>query len=137
MDKRIHVIPLRRECNKVSIWKRSNKAIKALKDYVKKHYRTDNLVIGKDLNELIWSRGNKNPPSKIKVVAVKADDKVSLYLEENYKEEKKVEKKVEKVKGEVVKDVKKVEEKVEEKKEELKKKVVKKEVVKKKIVKKK
>ena len=109
MDKRIHVIPLRRECDKVSIWKRSNKAVKALRDYVKKHYRTENLVIGKGLNEKVWARGNKNPPSKVKVVAVKEEDKVSLYLEENYKEEKKAVKKVEEKKKEVVekKEVKK------------------------------
>lgn len=110
MEKRIHTIPLRREFNKVSRPKRAEKAVKALKDYVMKHYRTGNVRIGKDLNERLWSRGIKNPPAKVKVVALKKDDLVELFLEESYKEEKtekKEEKPVTAQKGEV-KEKKKV-----------------------------
>jgi large subunit ribosomal protein L31e len=103
MEKRIHTIPLRKEFNKVSKWRRSKKAVTALRDYVKKHYRMDSVVIGKELNEKIWSRGNKKPPARVKVVALKKDDKVFLYLEEKYKEPEKEEEKKKKEEDKTVK----------------------------------
>lgn len=120
MEKRIHVIPLRRETVKVGAWRRSPKAIRALRDYVLKHYRTGNVKVGKYLNERIWERSGRYPPAKVKVVAVKGDDKVFLELEDKY-EEPKVDKKDEKpVVAEKGADDKKVEEKKVEVKEEKK-----------------
>ncbi len=86
MEKRIHIIPLRRSFLKSARWKRTPRSIKAIREYVWKHYRTTNIIIGKYLNEHIWAKGSKNPPSKVKVVAIKDGDKVSLELEGKYVE---------------------------------------------------
>ena len=114
MEKRVHVIPLRRETLKVGLWRRAPKAVKALRVYALKHYRTDKVRVGKYLNEKLWERGTKHPPSKVKVVAIKENDKVFMELEDKYVEPKKDEVKKE-VKAEKGADDKKI---VEEKKEE-------------------
>lgn len=92
MEKRVHIIPIRREVVRAPRWKRAKRAINIIREYVQKHYRTDDVIIGKHLNEKIWERGSRKPPMKVKVVAVKTDKRVSLELEEKY-EEKKEEKK--------------------------------------------
>lgn len=81
LERRVHTINLRRGFLKAPKWKRAKRAVKVLRDYVKKHYRSDNLKIGKGLNEYVWSRGAKNPPPRVRVVAIKKGDLVSLELE--------------------------------------------------------
>lgn len=44
-----------------------------LKDFVKKHMKTDIVVIGNELNEMIWENGIKNPPGKVSVIALKKE----------------------------------------------------------------
>src|SRR3972149_11990248 len=122
MEKRVHVIPLRREILKVGAWRRAPKAIRALRSYVLKHYRIGDVKVGKYLNEKIWSRSGRYPPTKVKVVAIKEDNKIFLELEDKY-EEPKVEKKEEKpVVAEKGADDKNVVEEVKEMKKEVKKK---------------
>ncbi|PIO00344.1 hypothetical protein COT72_01405 [archaeon CG10_big_fil_rev_8_21_14_0_10_43_11] len=86
MEKRIHIIPLRKKVTKTSRPKRSNRAINVIREYAWKHYRTTHVIIGKHLNQHVWARGAKNPPGKIKVVAIKDADKLSLELEGKYVE---------------------------------------------------
>ena len=56
-----------------------------------KHMKTENVVIGKYLNQEIWKNGPKNPPAKVSVKVVKEEDKVRVELvgapEEPVKEE--------------------------------------------------
>ena len=63
----IHVIPLRKEWLKVPRWKRTKKAIRAVREYLIKHMKSENVKIGRYLNEYIWERGMRKPPGKIKV----------------------------------------------------------------------
>lgn len=44
-----------------------------LKDFIRKHMKTDNVIICKELNETIWEKGSKNPPGKVSVVALKSE----------------------------------------------------------------
>ena len=102
---RAYIIPLRRETLKVPPFKKANKAVKAVREFISKHMKSDNIVIGKYLNLSIWQHGAKNPPHKVKV-AVAKDDKGKVFVEiigapkEKPKEEKKPAKKEEKAKEE-------------------------------------
>jgi len=73
--KREYVVPLRRKVNTVPKWRRSKKAVSVLNDFVKKHMKTDNVVICSELNEKIWQNGIKNPPGKVSVIAFKTQIK--------------------------------------------------------------
>jgi len=127
---REYIIPLRKEFQKAPKYKRAKKTIKALKEFLAKHMKSDNIKIGKYLNLKVWEHGIKNPPHKVKVKAEKYDDdlvKAELVGApvEKPKEEKKAAKKTEKieekkeaVKKEEKKQPEKKEEKVEENKEE-------------------
>ena len=136
---REYIVPLRKGWLKVPEYKRTNKAVKTLKEFIARHmkvYDTDLRKIKIDviLNNEIRFRGIKKPPAKIKVRARKFDDgivRVELVnvprhiefarLRELKKQiEKKVDKKEEKEEKKD-KEVKKEESKVKDKKEEVKK----------------
>lgn len=110
---RTYNVPLRKEFLKVPKYKRAKKAVKALKQFLVKHMKSDDVKIGKYLNDEIWKHGIKNPPHHVKLNAVKdkegavTAELVGAPVEKKEEDEKKEE-------------TKKVEEKpkVEEKKEE-------------------
>lgn len=84
---REYVIPLRNKWKRVPRYKRANKAVKAIKEFLAKHMKIRDrdlkkIKIDKYLNEEIWFRGIKKPPSRIKVKAVKEDDIVKAELYE-------------------------------------------------------
>jgi large subunit ribosomal protein L31e len=72
-DEKIFIIPLRREFLKVPIYKRSKKATTAIKQYLMKHMKSNDVRIEIDLNNEIWAKGNRSPPPRIKVKAMKDD----------------------------------------------------------------
>ncbi len=67
MAEKTYVIPLRQEWLKVPIFLRTRKAVKAVKNFVKKHSKVEDVKIGKHLNLKLWERGNKYPPHKVQV----------------------------------------------------------------------
>ncbi|MFC2136339.1 50S ribosomal protein L31e [Bacteroidota bacterium] len=69
-------VPLRKEWLKAPMYKRGKKAVKALREFLQKHMKSDDVKIGSYVNELIWKHGIKNPPHHVKVKAVKYDDGV-------------------------------------------------------------
>jgi large subunit ribosomal protein L31e len=117
---REYTIPLRKSTNKSPSYKKTNKAIRTIKEFLARHMKVedrnlDNVRINKYLNEMIWHRGIKHPPSKIKVKAIKEDGIVRVEAVEyptNIKFKKLREEKVENKSKEVAK--KKKAEKVEE-----------------------
>lgn len=70
---RMYNIPLRKEYMKAPRWNRSKKAIIALKQFLAKHMKAEEVKLSKELNELVWKHGIKNPPHHVKVKAVKDD----------------------------------------------------------------
>ena len=91
---RIYIIPLRRETLKVPNFKKANKAVKTVREFISKHMKSDNVVIGKYLNLSIWKHGAKNPPHHVKVNAIKDDKgKVVVELVDAPKEVPKIEEK--------------------------------------------
>ena len=104
---RIYTVPLRKEFQKAPKYKYASKAMRALKEFLVKHTKSDNIKIGKYLNQSIWQNGPKNPPAKVKINVVKDKDNiVSAELVDAPEEKKEIveEKKVTK------KEVKKPEE---------------------------
>ncbi|MFT4326475.1 MAG: 50S ribosomal protein L31e [Candidatus Woesearchaeota archaeon] len=90
----IHTIPLRRSFQKVSFKRKTNKAMKALKEYVYKHTKAENVIVGQELNELVWANGITNPPAKVTVEITKVKDGVFVNLVGVGKKEVEVKKKL-------------------------------------------
>ena len=111
---------------------RAKRAINMIKEFATHHMKSENVKIEEDVSHLVWARGIRHPPRKIRVKLTKDDDGnilISKYEEEKKVEEKskgkkadkKTEKKEEKKVEEAPKETKvetKVEEKPKEKKEE-------------------
>ena len=75
-EERIYTIPLRKAFMKAPSYKRSAKAISAIRKFLIKHMKTEDVKIGKYLNLEIFKHGRKNPPPRVKVKAVK--DKIKV-----------------------------------------------------------
>lgn len=91
---RVYTVPLRREFLKVPRYKRTVKAMRALRAFLEKHMKSDNVKIGKYLSMFMTKHGIKNPPHHVKVTAAKdSDGMVKAELVGAPKEEKKEEKK--------------------------------------------
>ena len=68
---RTYNIPLRKEFRKVPRYKRAKKAITALRQFLVKHMKSEDILLGNEINHEVWAKGIKNPPHHIKVTAVK------------------------------------------------------------------
>ncbi len=82
---REYIVPLRKKVQKVPRYRRAKKAIKVIKEFLAKNMKVEErdlnkIKIDKYLNQEIWFRGIKNPPSKIKVKAIKKSDGI-VYTE--------------------------------------------------------
>ncbi|MEM5872083.1 MAG: 50S ribosomal protein L31e [Candidatus Aenigmatarchaeota archaeon] len=77
---RLYIIPLRREWVNEPRSKRCNRAIRDIKEFVKKHAKTKHVSISQALNELIFSRGFQKPPGKIKVLVKGDKERVTVQL---------------------------------------------------------
>ncbi len=82
---REYTIPLRRQVDKVPRYKKANKAIRTIKEFLVRHMNVrdgdlNKIKIDKFLNEEVWFRGIKKPPQKIKVKVVKEGDIVRAEL---------------------------------------------------------
>ncbi len=78
---RTYIIPLRREWLKVPEYKRANKAVKAIKQFLVRHMKvydrdTRRVKIDLLLNNELRFRGMRKPPAKIKIKAVKYDNDI-------------------------------------------------------------
>lgn len=67
---RTYNVPLRKEFMKVPRWRRTKKAVTAMKQFLAKHMKAEdlnNVKLSKELNEHVWKHGIKNPPHHVKV----------------------------------------------------------------------
>jgi len=73
---RVYSLKLKHKMKRYPRWLRSKKAMKYLRKFLSKHMKvdTENIKFDPKLNEKIWERGAQNPPSRIKIRAVKFDD---------------------------------------------------------------
>ena len=89
---RTYTIPLRKEWLKSPKYRRAKKAVTAIKDFLIKHMKSEDIKIGKHLNEKIWKHGMKNPPCRIKVNVIKDEKdvvRVEIFGKEIVTEKKK------------------------------------------------
>lgn len=77
---RVYNVPLRKEFQKVARWRRTEKAVTALRQFVAKHMKSEDVKISKYTNKLLWKHGIKNPPHHVKISA-KKDDKGKVMVE--------------------------------------------------------
>jgi len=80
-QERNYTIPLRRSFTKVPKYYRAKRSINTIKEYLRKHMKTEDVRLGNRLNEFIWKHGIKNPPGKVKVKVVKDGERVLAELE--------------------------------------------------------
>lgn len=125
---RTYTIPLRREYLKVPRYRRTEKASRALRAFLVKHMKSDDVKIGQFLNEHLWMHGMKNPPHHVKVNVIKVPEGMvyaELFgkqlkipsAEKEKKEEKKAEEKTEGLEAAAEKAAPKAEKKEKKKKE--------------------
>ncbi|CAD6524628.1 Ribosomal protein L31e [metagenome] len=90
---------------------RAPRAINMIKEFARHHMKTEEIKIEEDLAHIIWSRGVRSPPRKIRVRMSKTDEGyilVSPYEDEpEVKKDAKESKKEKEVKKDEVKEVKK------------------------------
>lgn len=108
MEERTYTIPLRREFQKTTRFKKAKKAVTAVKEFTLKHAKAKEVKVGRYLNEAIWANGIKYPPARVKVRITKENDIATVELidapivEKKTTEKKKIK---EEVKAEVEKEV--------------------------------
>ena len=62
--------------------KRTDRVVNMIREFAKKHMKSNDIKLDQDLNRQLWSRGKTNPPRKVRVKMVKEEDgtvTVSLY----------------------------------------------------------
>ena len=82
VKEQIYTIPLR-IVKRVPAWKRANRAVTEVKDYLTRHLKVEPMQIKLDrsINEHLWEKGCEKPPLSIRVRAVKfADGEVQAEL---------------------------------------------------------
>lgn len=80
---RIYIIPLKKEWSKVPSYKRTRKAIVAIKEFIARHMKVydrdlDKIKVDIYLNNEIWAHGSRNAPTRVKVRAIKDKDIVHV-----------------------------------------------------------
>lgn len=78
-EEKIYTIPLRREWQKVPIYKRSRKAITATKQFLFRHLKKE-VSLGPYLNQYIWKQGNRHPPARVKIRIEEEKEKLTAEL---------------------------------------------------------
>ena len=79
VEERVYTIPFRKA------WisprgKRTPRVSRMLRDFAKRHMKTDNVQISNEVNEALWTRGIKKPPRRIQVrLAKDKEGKVIVY----------------------------------------------------------
>ncbi|AAR39213.1 NEQ364 [Nanoarchaeum equitans Kin4-M] len=69
-----YTVNLRKAVLVTSRFKRTKKAVKALKEFVMRHTKAKIVKISQELNKFIWKRGGRKPPTKFTIVVTKEGD---------------------------------------------------------------
>ena len=75
---------------------RAKRAINMIREFAVRHMKSEDVKIEEDVSHLVWARGIRHPPRKIRVKLTKDDDGavlISKYQEEKPKKEEAVGKK--------------------------------------------
>jgi large subunit ribosomal protein L31e len=70
-------------------YKRTNRVVGILREFTRRHMKTDDIKIDQYLNRYLWQKGKRNPPRRIRVRMTKDEsDTVVVSLYEEFKERK-------------------------------------------------
>ena len=73
LEEQIYVIPLR-DVQHTPRWERGKRAMKAIRDFLARHMKSEEIKIDRSISEAVWKRGSHKPPSRIRVRAMKFED---------------------------------------------------------------
>lgn len=73
LKEQIYIVPLKMT-KRVPRWKRGNRAIREIRDFLSRHMGSDAIKLDRSINERVWSRGIEKPPSRIRIRAMKFED---------------------------------------------------------------
>ncbi len=73
---RVYTVPLRKSFINAPPYRKSQKAVKALRDFLARHMKSEDVRLGQHVNEFIWQHGIKSPPPRVTVKAVKDSEGV-------------------------------------------------------------
>ena len=73
LKEQIYIIPLR-DVQHTPRWERGKRAMKAIRDYLARHMKSEEIKLDRSINEAVWERGSHKPPSRIRVRAMKFED---------------------------------------------------------------
>ena len=85
VEERIYTVPFSKTVygRRIPRPRRTPRAMRHLRAFVKRHLRCDDVIIDPEVNEFMWARGIQHPPRKIRIRAVKTEeDIVTVYLGE-------------------------------------------------------
>jgi large subunit ribosomal protein L31e len=77
---RTYNIPLRKAFLKAPKYLRTNRAVREVRSFLKRHTKSTNIKLGEELNKVLWARGDSKPPHHVMVLAKKEDDVVYAEL---------------------------------------------------------
>jgi len=83
IEERIYTVPFSKVIygRRIPRSKRTPRAMKHLREFVKRHLRCEDVRIDSLVNEHMWARGIQKPPKKIRIRVVKTEeDIVTVFL---------------------------------------------------------
>lgn len=72
-EERIYTIPLR-VAKRAPRGKRAGRAVKVVREFLKKHMKSQEVKLDAALNSRLWAGGAEHAPPRVRVKAVKQDD---------------------------------------------------------------
>ncbi|MCT9094974.1 50S ribosomal protein L31e [Haloarchaeobius sp. HME9146] len=86
-EERVVTVPLR-DVNAEAKHKRADKAMTLIREHLAQHFKVDEDSVRLDpsINEAVWSRGRKKPPSKLRVRAARFDEEGEAVVEAEHAE---------------------------------------------------
>jgi large subunit ribosomal protein L31e len=81
-EERVVTVPLR-DVGAEAKHERADRAMRIIREHLAKHFSVDEEAVRLDpsINEAIWSRGRKKPPSKIRVRAARFEEEGDRVVE--------------------------------------------------------
>ena len=76
-EEKIVTLNLRKDLIKTPRWKRSKRALKLLREKIRRIAKTEIVKIDRAVSEKIWARGAEKPPMKLRLRIRKIDEKTS------------------------------------------------------------
>lgn len=72
-NEQVYTIPLK-DARETQKRKRAARASKIVREFLKKHMKSELIRLSRELNEELWKHGAGTPPARIRVKAIKQDD---------------------------------------------------------------